>query len=315
MNPSNVYDGEHPVLNPLSLHLETPAITRLSETLQQWLWTGASGGAILGMSRAGKSIALQTLASRLTSRSGIRIPVVYIAMPMRDQHTILSVLRALCWSAELRVTNADRADHLAERFMHYLADRASAAQLHMAVLFVDEMQRLVPNQFNVFAELYDKLQWLGIRLTVIFVGNDQESSDLLTRVEEPAYAHIRGRFFTRATTFQGLTSETDVKACLSQYDVLRYPAEGPTYVEYFLPQAAQSGWRFASLSRDFWRTFRGYDKTYKFGSWGMQYFTVTANTLLTDFLAHYGIEAFSDEMLDECMRMSGLLPSKISIAV
>lgn len=313
MEQLDTYDAEHPVFNPQRLKLETPAITALGETLKRWLWTGATGGVILGMSRVGKTTALRALESRLETRGHVPIPVVYIATPQRDQHTIVSIFRALCWSVELRVTHRDRADHLSDRFMHYLADRASEGQCPQAVLFVDEMQRLVPNQFHAFAELYDKLWRLGIILTVIFVGNQQESDDLLQRVSAPRYAHLRGRFFTHTETFQGLTCEADVKACLMQYDTLRYPENGPTYVAYFMPKAVNAGWEFASLSYQLWRAFQDYNKTYKLGSWGMQYFTVTANTLLTDFLPHYGIENFSDNMLDECIRMSGILPSLVKI--
>lgn len=308
------YDTAHPVFDPNRLYLETPAINQLSDTLKRWLWIGATGGVILGASRAGKSTALRTLASRLVTRDGTPIPVAYIQTPSRDQRTIMSIFRALCWGAELRVQPRDTADHLSDRFLHYLADRACDAQCHQTVLFVDEMQRLVPTQFQAFAELHDKLWWLGIRLTVIFVGNDQESDDLLQTVTTRDYAHIRGRFFTRTASFQGLTSKADVEACLAQYDTLRYPTGGPTYVEYFLPEAVKSGWRLASLSRDFWRKFQEYNKTYQIGAWGMQYFTATANTLLTDFLPVYGVDQFEDEMLEQCIEMSGLVPSLVKAA-
>ena len=69
------------------------------------------------------------------------------------------------------------------------------------------MQRLRPAQFNPFAELYDKLSLLDISLTTIFVGNDVESDHLLVEVEQPEYAHIRGRFFNHGATFLGLTSK------------------------------------------------------------------------------------------------------------
>lgn len=305
---------DHPVFNPKRLHLQTTAITKLGEELHRWLWTGATGGVITGQARVGKTTALRTLASQLYTRGKVPIPVYYISMPSRDQRTILSVFRQLCWSVNLRTDRNDRADHLSDRFVHYLADKAVEARCQQAVLFVDEMQRLWPNQFNAFAEVYDKLLLFDIALTVIFVGNDQECQRLIEQVEQPEYAHIHGRFFTQGLSFRGLTSKKEVKTCLSQYDNLRYPSNGPTYTGYFLPAAVKKGWRLATLSGDVWRIFHEYQSKFHIESWGMQYFTAAINTLLSDFLPHDGVENFNDDMMHECIRISGLIPSLVRIA-
>lgn len=304
----------HPVFEPTRLQLETPAIRRLEETLHRWLWTGTTGGLIVGEARVGKTTALRALTSRLKTRAGALIPTTIVSMPTRDQRTIMSVFRQLCLSAELPITTHDRADHLSDRYVHYLAERAEHAQITHVVVFVDEMQRLLPVQFNAFAELYDKLQLLGLRLSVFFIGNEQESDALIRQVGDPQYAHIHGRFFTQAASFLGLTSKDEVKFCLAQYDTLRYPVDGPTYVEYFLPEAARSGWTLASLSTDLWRVFRAHQKQYGITSWGMQYIISTTNTLLTDFLPRYGVDHVSDEILNECIDISGLVPSLVSLS-
>ncbi|WP_070988551.1 ATP-binding protein [Halofilum ochraceum] len=302
---------DHPVFQHDRLHLETPAIQGLRDELHRWLWTGATGGLILGAARVGKTTAVRTLASQLRARDNTPIPVYYVSMPLRDQHTVMTVFRQLCWSVGLRSANHDRADHLADRFLHYIADRAVESDSRYAVLIVDEMQRLTPLQFGPFAELHDRLRLLDMALTHFFVGNDQESSELLEACEQPRYAHIHGRFFAQRTTFPGLTSREQVHFCLSQYDRLRYPADGPTYTGYFLPEAEQQGWRLASLAGDLWRVFREYQTAYAIDSWGMQYFVATVNTLLTDFLADLGVEAFDDEMVHECVRISGLVPALV----
>jgi hypothetical protein len=43
----------------------------------------------------------------------------------------------------------------------------------------------------------------------------------------------------------------------------------------------------------------------------MQSFSITTNTLLTDFLPRYGAEALDDDMVEEAVRMSGLIPSLV----
>lgn len=310
VNPIIDYEN-HPIFKPKHLILETPAMKQLGEVLQRWLWTGATGGLIYGTSRVGKSVAIQQLVSNLKTRSKVAIPSYYFSIPRRDKYTISSVFRNLCYSANLKVANGDTADHLSDRYTHYIADKAYEKKCDHAILIVDEMQRLHLPQFDAFAELYDKLLLLDISFMVVFVGNDPESWRLIEQIEEPRYAHIRGRFFTQGTSFLGLTSEKQVAVCLSQYDTLCYPKDGPSYVAYFLPDAVENGWCFASLSSDFWRIFREYQRKYKIKSWGMKHFTVTTNTLLSDFLPRYGVESFNDEMMHECVHLSGLLPSLV----
>jgi hypothetical protein len=102
-----------------------------------------------------------------------------------------------------------------------------------------------------------------------------------------------------------------VHRCLIQYDQLRYPDDGPTYTEYFLSEAIKQGWKLSTVSEDLWRIFRDYQRQYKIDSWGMQYFLVTVNTLLTDFLPTHGVEHINDDMIHESVRVSGLIPSLI----
>ncbi|MCW9012299.1 MAG: ATP-binding protein [Gammaproteobacteria bacterium] len=311
MGQTNTDYYNHPVFEPERLHIQTPAMKRLSEELHRWLWTGTTGGVILGMSRTGKTRAVRSLQSSLYTRGKIRVPVYYLSISDRDVQTILSVFRRLCWSVNLRNNARDKADHLSERFVHYIADNATEKNCRHAVLIVDEMQRLCPKQFNAFAEVYDQLLLLGINLMVVFVGNEQECWKLKEAIGKDRYAHIRGRFFTQGLSYKGLVSKAEVNYCLSQYDNLRYPNKGPTYTEYFLPEAVKNGWRLSALSGDVWRIYREYQKNDEIESWGMQFFLAAINTLLTDFLPTYGVDHFNDDMIHESIRISGLLPSLV----
>lgn len=302
---------DHPIFNPNQLHLVTPAMKRIKEEMTRWLWTGATGGLITGAARVGKTRALLSLTKSLQTRGKVSIPVYYLSIPQRDQHTIMSIYRQICFSVGIRDKRRDSADHLADRFVHYLADKAVEANCRSAVLIVDEMQHLSPRQFNPFAELYDKLQLLDIALTTVFVGNDIESDRLIETIEQPRYAHIHGRFFRQGSKFLGLVSEKEVRHCLAQYDQLRYPAKGPTYTAFFLPKEVRKGWRLASLSTEIWRVFRDYQKNYKIPSWGMQYFTVTVNTLLSDYLPLSDVEDIDEDIVRECIEISGLIPSEV----
>ena len=303
---------EHPVLSPDKLRLKTMAINKLAETLHRWLWTGSTGGIIVGESRVGKTTALWELMDALKTRSGMSIPTYYYTNGGRDQNTIRSVFRQLCWDVKLPVKSHDTIDHLCDRYVHYLAEKTIAADCPYSVLFVDEVQRLQPKQLNAFAEIYDRLRMLGVALTVVPVCNQLESADLFEILEAPQYAHVRGRFFVQGANFRGLTSQEEVRYCLKQYDTLHFPEEGPTYTEFFLPDAASQGWRLESLSRDIWGVFREYQSNYQLDSWPMKYFTTTMKMLLSDILPYHGIEHFDVEMVHETIQGNGLIPFRVT---
>ncbi|MDX5297716.1 MAG: ATP-binding protein [Gammaproteobacteria bacterium] len=301
----------HPVFTPLTLLLETPAMARLKNDIHRWMWTGATGAIVAGKARVGKTTAIRHLSKSLRTRGGHHVPSFFVSITRRDTATISSVFRNLCLSSDLRVTNHDRADHLSDRFVHYVCDTCLANEVMQAVLFVDEMQRLAPRQLDAFAEIYDDLARLGIGLLVIFIGNDPECWRLAPRASDDQYAHVYGRFFTQHSGFQGLLSKNDVQSVVKQYDNLRYPADGPTYTGFFLPDAVRSGWRLSSMSDMLWRGFRRHQKAYQIPSWGMQYFTATVNVLLSDYLPRVLPDAVDDDLIDQCIALSGLVPDLV----
>lgn len=303
----------HPVFKHNKVFLETAPFKELENTLHQWLWTGATGGVILGSARSGKTMACEQLAKEplLRTQGNVAIPTFYLSISKRDKPTIRSIFRLLCSRYSLRTAPSDRTDDLSDRFIHYLIDGAAQAQCSRVVLIVDEMQRLTMEQFSPFTELYDRLRLLDISLLVAFVGNDQESNKILRMMTRPEYAHLRGRFFVHGHRFSGLRSREEVEQCLTQYDRLHYPDDGPTYTEFFVPEAFQAGWRLASLSGLLWRVFRQYQKNYQIQDWGMQFFAATVSTLLKDYLSKNPVELCDEDMVDACFAVSGLIPSPV----
>src|SRR5690606_35619134 len=133
-----------------------------------------------------------------------------------------------------------------------LVELADKSKSDILLLFVDEMQRLSLKQLNIFAELYDRLLVQRIHLMTVFIGNHPQCMELIELTKLDTSAHIRGRFFTQYYRFKGLASRKELEICLAQYDSLKYPDDGPTYTEYFLPDAYQKGFRFISLSSGLW---------------------------------------------------------------
>jgi hypothetical protein len=306
----------HPVFDSLKFRIETRQIIKLNNVITQWLWTGATGGYIQGISRVGKSSAFEVIRNTLKTRSKAPVPTHILSIPRRDKSSISTIFKNCCFSANLVVKRHQTADDLKNNFAHYLVDIALSYNVRQFVLLVDEMQRLKAFQFDAFAELYDVMRSLGVSLVVIFIGNTYESDPLIEEIKNPRFDHIRGRFFSQKSTFTGLESAEDVKFCLEQYDTLKYPSpDGPTYTQFFLPQAYEIGWRFADQYKVLWSVFRKYQKVLKLPSWGMQYFSCTANILLSDYLSQ-SVEAFcSEEMIEKCIDLSGLHTSQIDLSV
>ena len=303
---------DHPLYNEDNLQLWTPAVEQLSEDIHRWVWTGITGGLIYGTYRIGKSRAIELLHDKIFTRSKIQVPFYYISIPDRDTNTIRSVFEELCYSVNLMIGRYENANVLSNRYINYILDENAKAKCKQAILIVDEMQRLSLKQFNAFAEIYDVLRHTGIRITIIFVGNDPDCWNIVNQITPDKHAHLYGRFFTQSAPFRGLTSKVQVAACLKQYDSLCYPHGGPTLTEFVLPYEVKNGWKVAALSGDLWRLYSDVKRTYKLKSWGIQYFTATIRTLLTDYLPRYGIDDIEDEMLNECIQLSGIIPSVIT---
>ncbi|RCW62546.1 hypothetical protein DET61_12417 [Marinobacter nauticus] len=83
--------SEHPLLQPKGVRLEAPAFQRLVDTLTEWLWSGTTGGFIVGAPRIGKSWAARSLTDQLKLRDGRAVPVFYMSIVDRDTKTIAEV--------------------------------------------------------------------------------------------------------------------------------------------------------------------------------------------------------------------------------
>lgn len=313
MDMTSSFSVDRPLLSPLNPNLLTAPAVQFEQQLTQWLWTGASGAVVTGAARSGKTTALDAIAQRVCDRRERSVPVFRMNVARRDRPTIVSVYRQLCWPAGLKITSRQTADELAMSYLHCMADAADKFGVGQIILLVDECQRLTPDQFDVFAELYDRLRMIDRWLLTVFIGNDFETQRLTERMTSGAHAHIRGRFFRQRWTFHGLRSVKEVRDCLAQYDGLPHPFETDrSLVQGLLPESINTGFRLSSVAELFWRAFRDIQKRYKLDSWGMESFAITTNTLLADFLPRYGVDELNEEMIAEAIRISGLLPDIVS---
>ncbi|MCR8916043.1 ATP-binding protein [Marinobacter panjinensis] len=291
----------HPLLTVKGVQFQTRAFDKLVEVLTEWLWSGATGGFIVGAPRIGKSWSARSLTNRLRLRDGKVVPVFYMSIVDRDIKSIAEVPRRACIDHQLPITGRANADRLAEQFLTHVCDVQTEAGVRTSILIVDEFDHLIPRQFNAFAELFNRLDQLHRMIMVVFIGNKAEARKLLEAMTGGAYKRIRGRFFQRFHEYHGIRTRDELTALMTQYDTLRYPENGPTYCATFLPEAVNGGWRLAGLSKDLWRQYAEIAKACELRSWGMEYVIGTLNILVTDLLPYYGWKDVDDELLREAV--------------
>jgi hypothetical protein len=281
--------------------------------VMQWLWTGRIGAVVTGAARIGKTTAVEILSDTLYDRYQRPVPVFIMAVEQLDKPTIKSINWQLCSDAGIRTTKNQTSYQLSTAFVHWLLDETDRCDVAQIVLFIDECQRLTPDQFDAFADLYNKLRVKKRYSLTVFMGNDDETSRLTETMKTKAFAHIRGRFFNERWRYRGLRSIGEVRDCLSQYDQLISPkGSGASLIKELLPEASVSEFRLAHAAPLFWGVFQNYKQRCRLTEWGMESFAIATNTLLADLLPRYGLENLTEEMVEEAVRISGLVPSLVS---
>lgn len=305
MSANELYPlSAHPLLELKAVQFQAPAHQRLVETLTEWLWSGATGGFIVGAPRIGKSWAARSLADQLRLRNGCAVPVFYMSIVDRDNKTLAEISRRACIDEALPARRHHTADHLSEQFLTHVCDAQTNARVRTAVLIVDEFDHLTPRQFNAFAELFNRLDRLHRSMMTVFIGNRDEAMGLLGAMTGEKYKRIRGRFFKRFSEYYGIRSRDELVHLMKQYDTLRYPDTGPSYTAAFLPDAVKAGWRFTNLAKDLWRVFSVIGKDCELDSWGLEFVIGTLNVLMTDLLPTYGWKDVEDELLREAVLLT-----------
>lgn len=302
-------DFAHPIFSATHFRIQTKAVVELKENLTRLVWTGATGAALLGFSRAGKTTALLLMEDQIKARNGHQMPILFYSAHRRDQHTIRALYESIYKHLGLDYRRNEKMETLVANLLMHLAETARSRHLDRVVMLIDEAQRLAIEQIDVFAELDDRLRKeYSIALICLFVGNLEQMGRLLEEVKKGQNEHIEGRFFRQILRFTGLRSVDDVRFCLEQYDQLRFPKKGPTYTEHFLPEAYTQGFRLASLAESMWSEYQRCKHEWHLNDWPMESFIRAVNTLLTDYLHTFGTEEYSAEMFRKCINISGLRP-------
>jgi hypothetical protein len=244
----NVPIGTHPI-ELAKYTLGTDAVINLYDEVKQWI-ENRTGGMAYARPRIGKTSAIRYLKFALPNDYGVDLPIFHISC---DQGTrfvnenkfyeelLLSIGHGLPFSGNV--------PRKSDRLIKYFVERAESSGTHRIILFLDEAQCLEELQYKILMDIYNKLDLVGINLTVILVGQEeleQQRSALLYGKK----AQIVGRFMVHSYKIFGVKTLDELEIVLEGYDsVTEFPAEsGWSYTRFFFPNAFEDGFRLKNYA-------------------------------------------------------------------
>lgn len=280
-------ESQHPLHNPTSLVIETPMMEQLVKQIKQLLFNHGSGACIVGSHRIGKTTALQEIRNTINEQGELPAYCHYFSVDTLETGTVRQMYKLFCYQENINVKMRSDGLQMRELIIHRLLDRFILSGKKQIVLFIDELQRLSTIQLEAFASLHDIFQRMNINLCIIFVGNEVPSQSVLKIADKKANRLIYGRFFEYQEKIHGIQTKDELEACLTQFDLLCYPENGPSYTQHFVHPDAPNNWKLASLTDLIWSV---YIKTYwprvkkRHESFGMKYFISMVRNLLILYL-------------------------------
>lgn len=92
-----------------------------------------------------------------------------------------------------------------------------------------------------------------------------------------------------------------------------FPDSSKSYTNYFLPKHLKR-FKYATLSKVIWRSFKTIKRDHKVEELGMQYFRTVADSLLMDYLPHCPPDEIEQETIESIFLNSGLIGGQITHA-
>jgi len=310
---------QHPMHNPIDLVIKTPMMDQLIKHLKSVLFDQDSGACLLGGHRIGKTTAVEEIQKLLNQQSDLPVYCHYFSVDTLEAKSIKQMYKLFCYQENIKLKNGSDGLQMRELIIHRIVDRFLLSGRKQVVLFIDELQRLSTQQLQALASLHDIFRKMKVNLCIVFVGNTVPSQTVLNAADRKSNKLIYGRFFEHQKAIYGIRSKDDLKACLSEFDKLRFPEGGPSYTQHFVHGDAPKDWKLASLSdliwdvyvKQFWPKIKD-----RHESFGMKYFIIMVRKLL---MLHLNNQWTDDpvalrEMVSSAIRQSRIVAEKVQEA-
>lgn len=308
----------HPLLQRLRAPFATRPIENLANAIVSTIEAEYRGIVVHGMARFGKSWAVKYLVNNPVwmNSSFYTTAVIVPKSHKRTEGAFYSLwLERFSMSLPERSTPLDRLS----RLRNYLINKCNENKSDLAVIFMDEAQRLFPEDYEHLATLDNEMTDRGYMLVVVLVVQSDFSGSVMETVYEgDPPPHIRKRFLIRRHEFSGLNGVEEVDHALKRMDQnTEWPAKSNiTYSQYFAENAYLAGWRFrghASQLFDLANELRKEHHLPKEWTWPMKSFEVCINYLLTNIARNRpNFDGFSDADIVAALDVSGFIELEMS---
>jgi hypothetical protein len=296
--------GAHPVETGRYV-IATPPVCLLYEKVRGWVANRASGVAIYGKQRFGKTRAIRYLVAELKQEFGQDLPILCIlcrdCRVPTESAFFENLLRALNHAITTGTATTKR-DRLTE-FLYEQSQRTGGGK--RLIIILDEAQKLHEMQYRWLVDVHNELDDRGVNLTWLLVGQEEliHMREVFVKTKKQ---QLIGRFMTHQHVFTGVTSASDFEFCLASYDDptrTEYPpGSGWSYTRYYFPAAYENGFRLAGEAENLWQAFhkvRVESRLPADAEIPMQYFAGTVEYALktygsTDEVPHLSLNAWRE---------------------
>lgn len=303
----------HPLLQRLRAPFATRPIERMADAIVSAIEAEYRGIVIYGMARFGKSWAVKYLCG---DASWIQTPFCSARVNVPKSHKRTDGAFFSLWLERFSLSLPERTtplDRMA-RLRNFLIAKCNEHGTDLAVVFLDEAQRLFPDDYEHLVTLDNEMTDAGYMLFVVLVVQSDFSGTAMEKIYDGnPPPHVRGRFLIRKHEFGGLDGIEEIDHALGRMDDhTEWPlGSGRSYSHHFAQDAFESGWRFRQHAAQLHQRaekLRLQSGLPGIWTWAMKSFEVCINFLLTTIAARRAdFSGFTDADIDAALEASGFI--------
>lgn len=303
----------HPLLQRLRAPFATRPIERMANAIVSAIEAEYRGIVVYGLARFGKSWAVKYLSG---NASWIQDPFFSARISVPKSHKRTDGAFFSLWLERFSLSLPERTsslDRLA-RLRNFLISKCNEHATNLVVVFLDEAQRLFPDDYEHLVTLDNELTEQGYMLFVVLVVQSDFSGTAMEKIYDGnPPPHVRGRFLVRKHEFGGLNGIDEIDHALGRMDEHTEwpPGSGRSYSRHFAEKAFEAGWRSRQHAAQLHQRAERLRAQFELPgnwTWPMKSFEVCINFLLTNIAAQRSdFDGFTDTDIDAALEASGFI--------
>ena len=242
----------HPIVTG-NYRSATPAIQAFYELAIRCLRYRTTGALIYGPSRIGKTRGIGYL-RLLLGATHHRITTYHVQAEHKPRHaegpSFTNLLDAVGYPEPDTRSNQSKRIRLINKLREACSKKNGSG---IAIMFVDEAQRLAEKEYEWLRDVQDQLDRMQIKLFMFLVGQ-HELYAIKVNMQRAGRTQIVARLMVDELAFLGIRNAGDLATCLGGYGETTFPQGTDwTFTRFYLPQATDNGYEMsqdAQILRD-----------------------------------------------------------------